>query len=91
MQTKKIARIGRIIKKFLAGEKKDFLRIRCNRDRDLVWPDLAQFCNLGKNLKVSGHFLKVYLVIPEILSLLGQSLHAIGQIFIVVTGQILNK
>ena len=44
-----------------------------------------------KNLKVSGHFLKVYLVIPEILSLLGQSLHAIGQIFIVVTGQILNK
>ena len=53
-----------------------------------VWPDLAKFRHFGKNVKVFGNFSKVYLVFSKLLKLLCQSLNGIGQIFIVVSGQI---
>ena len=33
-----------------------------------VWPDLAQFLHLGKNLKVFGHFQSNYLVFGKIVN-----------------------
>ena len=53
-----------------------------------VLPDLAKFRHFGKNVKVFGNFSKVYLVFGKLLKLLWQNLNGIGQIFIVVSGQI---
>ena len=44
----------------------------------------------GKILEIFGKFVMVYLAFGLILSLLRQSLNTIGQIFINISGQILN-
>ena len=56
-----------------------------------VWPDLAKFRHLGKNLKAFGHFLSSYLVFCNIVNLLWQIFYSLGQFFIVVYGQILKN
>ena len=52
-----------------------------------VWPDLAKICDLVK-LSVFFHLLRVYLQLGNIIDEIN---FAIGQVSIVVNGQILNK
>ena len=54
-----------------------------------VRPDLATFCHFGIILKTLGNFDRVYLVFGK--TYFGNLINAIGQIFIVVNGRILNK
>ena len=54
-----------------------------------VWPDLAKFCHFGTIVKVLGAFLKAHLLFGKILILLLLKCFTIGQVFIVVDGQIL--
>ena len=54
-----------------------------------VWPDLATFRHFGTILKVLGKYLKVYLVLGNVLLLFKQKCFTIGQVFIIVDGQVL--
>ena len=56
-----------------------------------MWPDLPEFHHFGMMLKNFGHFERVHLVYGKIIKLLCLILNAIGQIFIAVNGQKLNK
>ena len=58
---------------------------------DSVQPDLAKFRHFGTILKALGKFLMVYLVFGKILIILWQKCFNIGQVFIVVDGQILKN
>ena len=60
-------------------------QVGCSDQCDQIWRNFATWAKLSK---YSGHFLKNYLVFAKILNILGQSLYAIGQIVIVVTGNI---
>ena len=52
--------------------------------------DLAKSCCLGKILQVFG-ILRIYLVFGKVLNLLWQILYAIGQVLIILSGQILKS
>ena len=56
-----------------------------------VWSDFAKFRHFVTPLKNFGHFERVHLVFGHILRLFWQILYAIGQNFIDVNGQKLNK
>ena len=56
-----------------------------------VGRDLAKFLIIGKLLLAFGNFLTVYLVFGKIVNLLYQILYGIGQMFIALYSQILNK
>ena len=60
-----------------------------NKSPRPVWPDLAKFRHFGTILKVLGAFLMAQLVFGKILMLLLLKFFTIGQVFIVVDGQIL--
>ena len=56
-----------------------------------MWPDLAKFLQFGKTLKPFGILSRVCLVFGKLKNLLWQIFNAIGQIFLAVDDQILNR
>ena len=54
-------------------------------------PDLAKFIHFGKNLEIFGSILKVYLLFGKVVNPLWDNMYSLGQIFIVVNGQILKN
>ena len=55
-----------------------------------MWPDLAKFHHLDLILKGFVLFLTNYLVFVKIVNLLWQIFHTYGQIFFILTNQILK-